>query len=515
MATVVIVGLSASTKVPGFYGETLFGQSRIRFGSAPLKVLVCGLKHDSLGSISTNTEVKRILNKEDADTYLGAGGEAADMCYAALDEVAGMSGFELYACCPTAAGGAAAATLTITATGTASANGTIKVYPANGIPVDVSVLSGDVQNTVATKINAAIQGHSDYARMPCSSGVGTNVVTLTVKSAGIRGNQHVCYVDFSLAPGVTIALGGAGSATTSSTTVVGRTFGGGTGTETLTTLLTTLYPSWHEFNAIAQNDATSLAAWETQTDSKAGPTEGRTEHFVVGHNGAFAAATSIAQTTLNNQRFALKWLESSEAHPSRVAAAVACLRAALESTTPNRGYDGYAYRTIKPQRFQSDWVTSFAEKQAALDVGVSPLETKADGIVYEVRSITTRCQSGSTPDYRTLDTSQAFVPDRMRYRAQLLWGEFVVANPHVRPDPADSEPDLEEGIAHPALWNAVLYADMQSAEREKLITQVTLNPPSSDYDYTADRIMTAMPVIPLPLQHSIGVSVRQTSITQG
>lgn len=508
----VITGLSDSAKVPMFYGETLFGQSAIRFGSISLKCLVVGLKSSS-GTIAADTEVKRVLSKEDADTYGGAGSEVSRMCYAALEETKGLGGFELYMAAPTGFGGASA-TLTITVTGTASAAGTLKFW-VGGDLVEVAVANLDAQNTVAASINTAFGAVAGAARLPVTAGVSTNAVTLTVKQAGIRGNDLICYADFSLAPGITLALGGAGADVTQTTTLRGRKFGSGTGTETLTNLLTTLYPAQYDFVAIAQNDATSLAAWELQCDAKAGPTEGRIEHFVAASNGAFAAATSLAQTTLNNARFSLKWLELSERAPSEVAAAVACLRAALEGTTPNKSYDDYAYRYLVPQRFQSDWVTSYAEKQAALDVGVSPLRSAPDGKVYEVRSITTRCKDvNGTPDYRTLDTSESFVPDYVRRRVGTVWtSEFKVANPYTAPNPATSEKDRPAGVATPDLWNARVYRELLEMERENILTQVALNPPSSEYNSAANRIMTAIPVVPTPANHSCGVSVRQLNVS--
>ena len=82
----VIAGFGDNIKVPGFFGETLYGQSAIKLGSITRKLLICGLKHTTLGSITTNAQVVAISSKEDADTYLGAGGECARMAYAALDE---------------------------------------------------------------------------------------------------------------------------------------------------------------------------------------------------------------------------------------------------------------------------------------------------------------------------------------------------------------------------------------------------------------------------------------------
>lgn len=495
MPNLSIPGFSESNLVPIYAGQVVFGASGIRFGSQPVKVLLVGL---SAGTLALDGQVMRCLSKEDADTLCSDGTELATMAYDFLDEVAGFGGYELYLASPTGAGGATAATLTITVTGTASAAGTVKIW-VRGQLTEVNIPNGTLQNASAALIEAAMDLAS---RSAVTAGVATNVVTLTVKSAGIRGNQHVCYVDFSGAPGITIALGGAGSATTSSTTLVGRFFGGGTGTETLTTILTNLFPTFHKFQVWAPNDATSLAALELQCDAKAGPTEGKKEHYVVSNNGNFAAATSVAQTTLNNARFSLKWLELDEQYPACKSAAVAAYRAVTEQgSTVNSGniYDGHAYRTMKPQRFPADWVTSYAEKQAALSVGVSPLETKADGKVYEVRSITTKCLDGAVADRRTVDTSDSYCADYANERAELVYVfEYRIANPYVAPDPAEDEADRPEGVGTPSGWNARLNAENQQMEKERILTQTVLNPPSSEFNYTANRIMTAHPVVVLP-----------------
>lgn len=515
MSEVVITGLSDNSKVPGFYAETLFAQSAIRLSSVALKCMLVGQK-TSGGTLTADMGVQRIFSKEDADTYCGAGSELARMCYAALDEVVGLDGFELWVAAPAAAGGAAAASATITVTGTASANGTIYVW-VGGDRVEVPILNGDVQNTIATKIDTAIKATTNYARFAYTSGAATNVVTATIKSAGARGNYYIVAVDFTSAPGVTLALGGAGSAiTTGSTTILMRTFGGGTGVETLTNIQAVLFSQWHQFYGIAQNDATSLASWELQFDAKAAPTQGSWEHAVVASNGTFAATTSLAQTTLNHARFTMKHLENSETHPSEIAAAIACLRASSggEQGSPNKDYDGYVYRTIRAQRVVSNWYSTYAAKQAALDVGVSPLLSRTDGKVEEVRSITTRCMNGSTPDYRCLDTAQAYVPDYVRWRLQIVYlTEVRPAMPRVAPNEAEGEKARRPNVLTPKRWasraNRELLAMGDEQGGEGILTQVRLVPATADYNYAADRVMSIVPCIPAPTNHAIGVSVRQ------
>lgn len=512
--TLVITGLTDNLKVPGGYAQVNFGQSRVQLSSIALRCQIVGLKATSGGTIAADLENKRILNKNDADTYLGAGGEAARMAYAALDECQGLSGFELWACCPAPAGGATAATCTITVTGTATDVGTIYVWIGKDM-VEVTIANGDAQNSVATKIDSAIKAHTNYARFFAGSGVATNVVTETHRSAGIRGNQSVLYVDFSKAPGVTLALGGAGSAiTTGSSTLLGRYFGGGAGTETLTNIFSLLFPVRNHFLAVAQNDATSLGLWKAQLDLKAAALEGRREHMVMATNGTFGAATSLSQSTVNNARVSHKWLEASESQPCEITAAVACLRAATEGTEPNSAYDDYPYRTIVPQRVQTFWVGSITAKQAALDVGVSPLISGTDGIVRECRAITTRCMNGSTPDYRTLDDADAYVPDYMADRILNVYStEVKPAMKYVQPNPGPNEPELSAQVLSPDRWTPRVIREMQDAQKENILTQTGDDSASSEYNYVANRIMTAMNVIRMPHNHQVGISVNQLNVS--
>jgi len=107
--------------------------------------------------------------------------------------------------------GGTAGTKTATITGTATETSTIHLYIA-GRYVPVAIASGDAQNTVATKINTAIQAHPDYVRMPFTTGVATNVVTFTAKWKGVdvadvrtnysASDENVAGVTVTVAAGV-------------------------------------------------------------------------------------------------------------------------------------------------------------------------------------------------------------------------------------------------------------------------------------------------------------------------
>lgn len=500
---ILIDGYSDADKVPQFVGETKFGAGAILAGSATKTLLLVGLKKSG-GTATADQDIVDIFSEDDGRLYFDEGSELANMCIAALKQRNG--GYRIKAAAVAAAGGAASATATITIANAATSAGVLR-YFIGGKLVDVNIASGTSANDIATAIVARAGQIRDLPILSIAA-VGA-VVTVTLP-AGVRGNQLILAQDLSDGPGATTStLGGPGSSINANM----HRFGGGSGVETLTTILGLLLGERYDYCAFAQNDATSLAAWESHIDAKAGPLEGKMQHVVVGSVDTLVNATSIAQTTLNNQRFQLVWLENGETPASEAASAMAAERAALEGSQPNRGYDGLVLKGVRAQRLKSD-VPNRNELQTALDSGITPLLSLADGTVSVVRAITTRSLDGATPDYRTLDTAEAVVPDAVRDRLKLVWTtEYLAANPYVKPDPADGEPDPPPGVATPSGWNARTQIELLAMQEDQWITQVELNAPRAEWNAAGKRIMQAVPVAVLPLQHAIGVSVQQVNVT--
>lgn len=502
----LITGFSESDKVPGFVGETQYGAGQINLLSIPIILLLIGLKASG-GSITTNTDIVPITSNEDADTYLGAGGECARMSYAAI---ANGSGFDLRAACPTAAGGAAAAALTITMVSAATSAGTIRIW-CDGQNVDTGVQSGDAIATIATNMAAAF---AKFPRLSVTASPAAGVVTLTKKCAGIRGNRGAVYFDAqSIAPPATTAvtLGGGGASITCSSLVQGLFFAGGSGVETMTTLLSNLFEGTYQRVAWAENDATTLGVLLAQNQQKAGVLEGRMEHYVVASNDTLVNTTSLAQTTLNDPRFQMCWLLESEIHPSEIAASMAAARAAAEASQPNSSFDGVSFSVLMPQRFPSQRPNRTTQ-QSALDNSVSPFTTNDQGQVLCVRAITTHSLSGTTPDSRTLDVADAYVPDFVRAALDVFWTtSFVVDNPYVQDDPAEGDAPLPDQVGTPKLWNSAVTNQLKAFEQLKIleIGSTDANPPQSQYDATAKRIMSVVFAKPLAKQHAIGCIVKQ------
>jgi phage tail sheath gpL-like len=502
---VQIVGFSSSYKVPGYFAETVYGAGAITVGSIPLICLVVGNK-TSAGSATADQDLKQVLSVDDADAYFGPGAEISVMCYAGLIE----EGVLLWGCPNAEAGGAVAGTGTITIASAATSSGTW-AYWIDGNYITGGIANGDSATTTAAAIVAAVNGNT---RLPVTAANVNGVVTLTSKSKGIRANQHTLFQDATKMPtGQTSAVSG-GTAITGG----GVFFTGGSGSDSLTNVFTILFPGTYDRIAIAQNDATNAAAFVTQLNSKAGVLEGRLEHGVMAVSGSLSSATTLATVSLNAERVQLLWLLNSPAHPPALAARMAAKRTATEQADPNASYDDAILTgsTTCPLlgQFAAADNPSQATEVSALNNGITPLKTTTDGKVAVVRSITSHSLNGSNPDYRTLDTSDAYVPDFIRKGLDLVWTtEFLPANKRVQDDPAPGAKEAPAGAATPSLWTkrATRFLKDQEAAPALVVQDVDANPVQSGFDSTAKRIMSAVPVIPAANQHQIGVSVRNVT----
>jgi phage tail sheath gpL-like len=150
----------------------------------PHKALAIGQRL-SAGTVAEGVPTL-VPSADAAEAYFGVGSQLAEMCRAFKKA---NRTTELWAIALDDNGSAVAATKTITvATATTTAAGTVYVYVA-GHRIAVPIDSGTDQDDVAYAIHTAIQTHPEYARMPFTSGLATNVVTLTARNGGVAGNS--------------------------------------------------------------------------------------------------------------------------------------------------------------------------------------------------------------------------------------------------------------------------------------------------------------------------------------
>lgn len=511
MSSIVIAGFTSSFKVPGVFIETIFGAGQISAASIPIKCLVVGLKGSS-GSITNNGTPQPAFSRNDVDELVQPGSEAARMAYQALAE----PNVQLYIACPSPAGGAVAATATITIVSTPPHASTGEWrYRVSGVSVSGAISTTATQNDLATAIAAAFNARADS---PVSANAVANVVTLTVKCAGIRGNQYILMQDNSLLPStITSTLGGGGAAVTGD----GIRFNNGAGTEDATTLLTNISAKEYGRIAFAQNDTSNLPVIESWLYTQAEWDTDILQQAVVALNTTSGAAVTLATVTLNAERVQLLAQRNGESHPSELAARWAAHRAVFEQIDPaaSSQYNGFVLTGISPQTEDADrW--SMAEQDSLLNNGVTPVSTNDNGEAFLVRSITTKCLTSGIADFRTLGTERVSGPDFVRRQLSLQGAAFMLANPRVQDDPPQGARPPAPGVAFPLLWTKVmtkLAYDLEAgaanvvASGLPVLTDVANNLPYSQFDPIANRIMFVFPAEIANGNHQIGGQVRQTN----
>lgn len=295
----------------------------------------------------------------------------------------------------------------------------------------------------------------------------------------------------------------------------GMLFANGAGTEDITSLLAYLYAGRYYRIAAAQNDATNAGRWVTQLDEKAGAMQMRSEHLILATSVDMATAGSLAQTTIDNARVELLWMEDSETPPAVLAAEHGAQRVQVEQVNPNQSYDNVQ---LKSGFGQTDAATIPNRNMlvAALDYGLTPLKT-VNGTVRIVRAMTTRTRtSDGLVDTGTIDVADSAVADDVRDVLVLFWTQdFAVANPYIKDDPAPQDPPPLAGIAYPLLWSAKATGELKTLEAQKWLVNVDRNPVVSQLNpfSTTPRIVFYAPAIRLPHQHQIEGTVAQTVFT--
>lgn len=508
--SIIVTGLTPSYKVPGVFMETQFGAGRISNASATINFLVIGLK-GTTGSITLDGTPQLALSEDDVNTLVQPGSEAARMAYQALR----VPNVTLYIACPTPAGGAVAATATITITSTPPHASTGEWrYRVSGLLVSGAISTTATQNDIATAIAAAFNARTD---MPVTASALANVVTLTVKCAGIRGNQYILMQDKTQLPSTVTSVLAGGAAVTGD----GVFFVNGAGTESVAALLANISAKEYGRIAHAQNDTTNLPLIETWLFDQSAFDIDILQNSCCAVNGNLSAATTLATVTLNTERIQLLALQYGESHPSEVAARWMAHRSVYEQIDPaaSSQYNGFALTGIAPQTEDGDrWTKS--EQNTLLNNGVTPVTTNDNGDVVIVRSITTKCLTNAVPDFRTLGTERPSAADFIRHGLDALGASFIAQNPRVQDDPAQGQRPPNPQIATPNLWKKVMdkYAIDLAAGNSNVVSSglpviqnIAENQSIARFDPTAQRILFVFPFEVANGNHQLGGLVRITN----
>ncbi len=474
-----------------------------------LPCLVIGLK-TAAGNLVVDTEIRRVYSKTD---ILAAGGVGGEVTLQALAALKAAPNVPLYMGAVLESAGTNGLT-TITIGGASTAVGTYTMW-IHGVAIVQSIGASDSIATFGANLAAAINASPDC---PVTAAYLANVVTLTHRNKTTRSIDVIIYQDTAQVTGLTMVLAGA-SAVNAMGTVSGVRMGStlGAGTESVANILTKLTTRRWGRICFAQNDAVNVALIKTFLAAQAAVTVQLYNHLCVGHNGTSGAATTLAQTTMNDPRESLYAIRNCEVPPSIIASGFAALRAATETANPVPDYDNKATPWIPPQRFDSDiWLAS--EANALLNAGVTPLTT-VNGATYCLRAICSYSLNGASQDTRCLDIGDSVFPDYAVLDLQNLYTSvFRVANTYAQDNPNLAAGELEppSGIAYPALWVSTVKKRMAVWQKAGWIMDTFSGanpayPVSATWNSSARRIQSGVQFVVQRVMHQLSVTANQSA----
>lgn len=353
-------------------------------------------------------------------------------------------------------GAGVAASGTLTFTGPATASGTLNLYLGGNL-IQVAVASGDVQNTIATNVNAAINAAAD---LPVTSTVATNVVTITHRHKGLVGNDFDMRVNYQ-----------DGEATPAGVAVAVVALSGGTTNPVLTTLIAAMGDNWYNIIIHPYTDATSLTAIENELASRFGPLR-----MIDGVAITSAAGTVSTLGTLGNGRnspsssIAAQPGKNPLTPPTEFGAAVGAHVAFYGNIDPGRpfktlaigGSPDWAYKPpVETDRF------TFSERNLLLYDGISTALVGSGGITLLSQMITTykTAASGAADEsYLLMNTLliAMFVRYDVRSRIVRAFPRCKLADDGTRFGPG-------QAVVTPSMAKALLFAIFRDHEALGLV----------------------------------------------
>lgn len=346
----------------------------------------------SSGTVAELTP-KKILSGDTAELYWGVGSEIAQAMRAfklnnPKTEVWGVSVDEL------AAG--TAGTVTVTFSGTATAAGTIHLY-IDGVYFPTAVASGDAAATVSTAVNAAVQAHAKYGRLPCTTAEATSVLTATMRWKGVEV--------------VDVRLGYRGETLPAGITVVVAAGVAGAGNPDAQEIIDILGDVQYDTVVNPFTDVTNHNAWHAILLSRWGGDVQKEGHLISAYVGTHGAATTHGNAR-NSKHVTDMACNESPTAPWTWAGAIAGVEAG--QTHPARPRQTLPILGVLPAEPSAQW--SQNERNQLLFDGMATHTVDAAGQVYIERLITTyQTNALSVADPTFLDITTLRTLAALRY----------------------------------------------------------------------------------------------------
>jgi len=304
--------------------------------------------------------------------------------------------------------GSVAATYTVTVTGTATENGSIFLYIA-GRRMVVPVISGDVQNAIATNISAAIAASAFASELPVTAAAVANVVTLTARNKGTQGNAIDVRLNHNL-----------GEETPSGFTVVIVSAVVGATDPSFANAIAAMGDLQFHTIAVGLTDTTTIGLWNSELADRFGPIEQKDGHAFFANDDTHSNLVSFG-ASLNGRHTTVLGFKNYLSSPWEVAASVTGLAAKFAQADPARPFQTLELVGIlgndPGDRF------TFTERDLLLKNGIATVITDELGVVRVERLITSNrvneqgVVSTAFLDFNTLATLSFL---RFDFRRQFL-----------------------------------------------------------------------------------------------
>jgi phage tail sheath gpL-like len=378
-------------RVPGAYVEVSNRLAISGIVQQQFRILVIGQRLTT-GNVAQAVPTL-ITSKAQAVEAFGRGSNLAHMLATLIDN----NDFgEKWAIALDDNGAGAQAVGTITVTGPATANGTLSIYIA-GTKVEVAIVSGDAQNTIASAINTAINANGD---LPVTSSVATNVVTITARHKGEIGN------DIDIRENYYGALSGEKTPAGVSLAIVQPT--GGTSNPDVATAIAAMPPDMI-FNVILgpYTDSSNLTKIKTELDRRWGPTIKQHGAYVTAKGDTVGNLTTFGNS-YNHQDVQVWDAHHDSPTPAYLWAAAAAGQVAFcASEDPARPYTTRPLIGVLPPPPKTR--RTYTEKNSLLFAGVATHYIDRDGTVRLERGISTyKTNAVGAPDTSYLDIQTRF-----------------------------------------------------------------------------------------------------------
>lgn len=437
-------------RVPGQYIEIEHTRAVRGLPGQPRRILILGQRL-STGSVAQGV-LTRVSRSDDGVNYFGRGSMLSQMIAASIrvnpttetwalaldDLVAGVK-----------------ATGTITVAGTALAAGTLYVY-VGGARIAVGIAAGDVQNTIATNIAAALNANLDLA---VTAAAATNVVTLTARHKGAEGNDiniRFSYFDGEFVPsGVTLTI---------------AAMSGGSGNPDVLTAIAAMSTGAYYTIVMPWSDGANMTAMENELNSRWGGLDMRTGHCFSFKNGTFGALGTYGSVR-NSAHSSVPGLNKSPTLPWVIAAQFAAAADFSVSTSdPAVPFRGSPLPDIMAPS-EADRFTN-EERNFLLHDGISTITFDESGAAFIEQIVTTyQTNSFGLEDISLLKLNTKWTVDYIRYAIR-----FAVARDYPRHKLAGDDilPFIQAGqpIATPKLIRNTIIGEAMKLARAGLLEDI-------------------------------------------